>query len=142
MRKLFLLPLLLLSMLLASAQASWRIKLNDKTVLLASKENEAANTKKIMPAAWNKNKGCLEIIYKDDKSEKDWYRSFFIGDDSGNDLIRKDSVNKLEISTKTLKKALNGKKKIIIYTAAVPSDPELAARVRIRRVHLCTLELP
>ena len=28
-----------------------------------------------------------------------------------------------------------------VYTWALPTDPELAARIRIRRVHLCTLKL-
>jgi hypothetical protein len=30
---------------------------------------------------------------------------------------------------------------IKIYTWALPKDPKEAARVRIRRVHLCTIEL-
>ena len=32
-------------------------------------------------------------------------------------------------------------RKLKIYTVAIPSDPAKAAAVRVRRVHICTIEL-
>lgn len=120
---------------------SWQIKWNKKLLLDASKENESANTKKIKKAELDKNY-CLEIIYKeaDPKNKKEWTRSFHFFGDSENELLRKDSTWNVNIPAAELKKLLGDQRKIRIYTIAIPTDPDLAARVRVRRVHLCTLE--
>jgi hypothetical protein len=141
MKILLLTPIAFLTVLFVSAQDSWRIKLNNKTVLLSSREDEQANTKKIKAAAWRKN-GYLQVVYKDPDAAEDSYRTLIISDEADNELVRQDSVNSLKIPIRTLKKALGGNRKIQIFTTVLPSDPELAARVRVRRVHLCTLELP
>ena len=141
MKRLLLTSLIFLTVLLVSAQDSWRIKVNNKTVLHASREDEEANTRKINQAAWKKN-GYLQILYKDPDAAADSYRTLIISDENDNELVRQDSVNSLKIPIRTLKKALGSNRKIQIFTTVLPSDPELVARVRVRRVHLCTLELP
>jgi len=121
---------------------SWKIKWNKKTILESSKENEAANTKKIKQAELKKNYS-LEISYKesDTQKEKAWKRSFIFFDEADKELLRKDNTRSTKLTAAELKKLFGDKKKIKIYTIAIPSDPDLAARVRVRRVHLCTLEL-
>lgn len=141
MKRLLLTSLAFLTALIISAQDSWRIKLNNKTVLHSSREDVETNTEKIKASAWRKN-GYLQILYKDPDAAKDSYRTIIISDETDNELVRQDSVNSLKIPIRTLKKALGGNRKIQIFTTVLPSDPELAARVRVRRVHLCTLELP
>ncbi|MEI9807120.1 MAG: hypothetical protein WDO16_04095 [Bacteroidota bacterium] len=143
MKKIFLLLSLICTYMLSQAQSdSWKIKWNKKTILQAGKEDETANTKKIKRADLSK-KYCLEISYQeaDPAKEKEWTRSFLIYGDSDNDVLRKDSTRSIQVTAAELKKLFGDQKKIRIYTIAIPSDPDLAARVRVRRVHLCTLEL-
>lgn len=121
---------------------SWTIKWNKKVLLQTSEENETANTRKIKKADLSK-KYCLEIIYKesDPAKEKEWKRSFLFFGNTDNEVLRKDSTLNIKIPAAELKKLFSNQKKIRIYTMAIPTDPDLAARVRVRRVHLCTLEL-
>jgi hypothetical protein len=45
------------------------------------------------------------------------------------------------ISGKELKELFTNRKKIVLYFAAIPKDPNLAAIVRIGRVQVCTVQL-
>ncbi len=119
---------------------SWKITWNKKIILHSSTSNEAANVRKIKSADLNKNY-ILQISYKeaDVKKEKDWIRSFTFFDETDNEITRKDSTRKVKIAAAELKKMFGDKKMVKIYTVAIPSDPNLAARVRVRRLHLCTL---
>lgn len=141
MKYIYIVTALLLSSLFLPAQGSWKVLLNNKVLLSTGREDEKANTKKITATEWKKN-GYLKVCYEDVKAEKEWCRSFFFNDENDNELIRKDSVTRIKIPIAALKKAFAGRKKIQVFTVSVPTDPDLAARARIRRVHLCTLELP
>jgi hypothetical protein len=146
MKKTFLLLSLGLTYMLLHAQNaqpdSWKIKWNKKVILETSKSDEAANIRKIKSADLKKNY-VLEISYResDAKKEKQWNRSFMFFDENDQELSRKDNTRNVKITAAELKKLFGDKKKIKIYTIAVPTDPDLAARVRVRRMHLCTLEL-
>jgi hypothetical protein len=148
MKKFFFIITLAFSWLFSQAQPqtlqadSWKIKWNKKTILETGKENEAINTKKIKKDDLKK-KCVLEITYKeaDKEKEKQWTRSLLFFDEKDNQLLKKDSTHSVTINGADLKKLFGDKKKIKIYTIAIPTDPGLAARVRVRRVHLCTLEL-
>ena len=132
----------LITMSLFAQTDSWKIKWNKKIILETSKEDETANTQKINLA--DRGKACfLEISYKeaDPKSVKALRRSFLLFDENDKQLLKKDSTRSATISAAELKKLFGDKTKIKIYTVAIPTDPRLAARVRVRRVHLCTLEL-
>jgi hypothetical protein len=48
----------------ASAEDSWKISLNKKTILTSSQSNELTNIKKISSADWKKN-GYLEVSFKE-----------------------------------------------------------------------------
>jgi hypothetical protein len=139
MKKILLITALLVGTIFVQAQTGWKIKVNSKLLLSASKEDEEKNTKKINAAEWKKN-GSLEIVYSESDPKK-YKRSILFVDENDNELIRKDNTNHAKISISALKNKFSGKAKIRIFTIAIPADPELAARVRVRRVHLCTLEL-
>jgi hypothetical protein len=117
---------------------SWKIKLNNKLLLATSKEDEKANSKKITSAEWRMN-GYLEISYTESDPAM-WKRSFLFYDEQDNQLISKEGVTYFKTSIANLHKAFAGKKEIRIYTTVSPRDPNIA--IRIRRVHLCTLQLP
>jgi len=122
----------------APKKDSWKIKLNNKVLLATSRENEKANTKKITSAELKKN-GYLEISFKE-SIPNTWKRSFLFFDKKDNQLLAIDSVTYTKIQMATLRKLFGVQKEIIIYTTVAPLDPNIA--IRIRRVHLCTLQLP
>lgn len=120
----------------------WEIKWNDKAILTASAEDESRNTVSINRKELSKDHGLGIIYYEPDKDkEKEWDRSFILFGDKDEELMRKEKTRDVKIPGAELKKAFAGESKIRIYTIAIPTDPELAARVRVRRVHLCTIEL-
>ena len=123
-------------------QDNWKIKWNKKVILNATTENETKNIKKLKKAELSK-RYSLEINYKesDPAKEKAWNRSFLFFGDNDNELLRKESVRNVTLTAAELKRLFGDQKKIRIYTMAIPTDPDLAARVRVRRIHLCTLEL-
>jgi hypothetical protein len=125
--------------MLAHSQDSWKIKLNDTLSLNTNQENEIKNIKKISAAEWKKN-GYLEINYKESEPNNKWKRSFLFFDKEDNQLLTKNNITSLRIPVALLRKLFAGKKEIRIYTIVSPTDPNMA--VRIRRVHLCTLQLP
>ncbi len=138
MKRIFILLGFILTTFTASAQSdSWIITINNKTIINTNNEDEKKNTKKVKPEEWKKN-GFLEIRYKE-ANPNTWWRSFLFYDKDDNELARKDSVLNYKINLKDLIKKFPGKKEIRIYTTISPKDPNMA--IRIRRVHLCTLQL-
>ena len=120
------------------AQDSWTVKLNNKLLLTATKEDTLANTKKVSQLEWRKS-GYLEVIYKEAEPGP-WMRSFLFYDENDNQLLNKDSVTYTKIANATLRKLFAGKKKMVIYVVIAPKNPMIM--IRIRRMHLCTLLLP
>lgn len=123
------------TMIADAQEASWKIKLNNKTLLATSKENEEKNI--IKAEEWKKD-GYVEISFTEAEPDT-WWRSFLFYDEYDTEIIRKDSILTYRLFVKHLIKKFAGKKQIRIYTTVSPKDPNLG--VRIRRVHLCTLRL-
>jgi hypothetical protein len=141
MKRIYWILVFIFTTMFANSQDSWKIKLNSKVVLAATAEDEAKNTRKIKRTELN-TKGSLEVLYKASKPNTEWIRSLMFYGETDNEVFRKDSVTgTTKIKLVTLKEMFGTEKKIRIYTISIPSDPNLAARVRVRRVHLCTLEL-
>jgi hypothetical protein len=135
---LFLTGILFTTLFVHAQKGSWVIRLNNKTILSARQEDVVKNVRTIKAAEWKKS-GQFEIAFKEDDKDM-WIRSFQFTDEQDNDLLRKDSTVHVRIPLAELRKLLAGKKQLIIYTTISPTDPNLA--IRIRRVHLCTLQLP
>ncbi len=119
------------------AQDSWKVTHNGKVRQTTSKENEAKNVISIK-ASDLKKPGTLSIAYTDKDPEAGWERTITLFDTQDAELeTRKGAIVKVQ-NSRLLALSKNSKT-IKVYTWAMPTDPELAARVRIRRVHLCTL---
>lgn len=118
----------------------WTVSWNKKVILLSHASDETANTRTIKRSDLKKNYQ-LELTYKegDPKMDKEWKRSIMVFDENDKELLRKDSTWYIKIKADELKKLFGDKKRLNIYTVATPVDPDLAARVRVRRVHLCSL---
>jgi ligand-binding SRPBCC domain-containing protein len=137
MKILFYLLSFILTAPVMHAQESWKITLNNKTVLSTSNPDETLNTKKIKSTEWKKN-GFLEISYIE-TPPSNWLHSIQFDDETGNQLLSKDSVY-AKIPVATIRKLMAGKKQLKIYMVVSPSNPE--SMVPSRRHHLCTLKLP
>lgn len=136
--------LLFISMVMASfafGQDSWKVVLNKKQLLKANTESETVNSKKVNRSLF-KQPSYLEITYTQKQVTAGWTRSLLFFDENDTELYRKDKVKgTMKISNSILLKLFSTKKNIKIYTISTPTDPSIAATVRIRRVHLCTIDL-
>jgi hypothetical protein len=148
MKKILLLITLCFGWLLSYGQPqslqadSWKIKWHKRTIVETGKEDEMVNKKTVKKGELD-NDYCLEITYKESspQKEKEWKRSFLLFDENDNELIRKDSTRNVLIPASELKTLFGDKTKIRIYTVTLPTDPNMAASIRVRRVHLATIEL-
>lgn len=123
----------------AVAQNSWKVLLNDETVLSSSAENEEKNFVLIKKADL-KNKKDFSLLYAEKNNKKNWQRVIALYDENDQELFQQEGT-KLKMPTASLQSYFKKAKKIRIYTWALPTDPKLKAAIRIRRVHLCTLIL-
>jgi len=82
----------------------------------------------------------LTIAYYDEDPSL-YIRSIMITNAEGNTVFRKESVTQLTISAKEFAALWQNNTTLEIQTFGMPSDPELAARVRLRPRHLCTFVL-
>lgn len=124
--------------LLRAQTGQWTIRLHNKVLLSTRLEDPVKNRVSLASKEWNKD-GSFEIVFRED-NKNEWYRSFLFYSETDEEILRKDSSSRIQISVAELRKTVAGHKKVIIYTTITPRDPSLA--IRIRRVHLCTLQLP
>jgi hypothetical protein len=123
----------------ALAQASWKISLDNKTVLKASLEDEAKNIVRIKASNLKQKRDFIACYTEQDK-KKDWERTIIVFDEKDREL-RQQKGTTLKVKTSTLRSWFKESKQLKIYTWALPIDPKLKAAIRVRRVHLCTLVL-
>lgn len=131
---------LLLSSAPFSQENKWQIKLHNKTILNTSKENPGKNITKVKENLWKKT-GFLEINFIDTDNDPEWYRSFIFTDKNDEELLKLDSVSTTKVPLTQLRQLFRGKKEIFVYTIKMPKDPNVAMTVRLRRVHLITLQV-
>ena len=122
---------------------SWSIQHNKRKVFSASEENVQKN---ILPVKRSDLKSTYSFIvsYSEMKAtarRNTWIRTIGIYNEADKELYRKDTDTVKLPDTQLKKMLLENNNTIKIYTWALPKDPKEAARVRIRRVHLCTIEL-
>ena len=118
----------------ASAQERWTVELNSKTLLTAKTEDTAANTIGVNDL----KKGSLIVTYVPGQVEGQRKRKLMVYDAGDNELYSKENLS-LVIPVKTLKKWRKTSSRIKIYT--IPVLGESGAMVRLRRIHLCTIQL-
>jgi hypothetical protein len=119
---------------------SWKIKLHKKLILSTGVESETKNVRKVKADDWKKT-GFLEINFTEADPNPEWYRSYIFTDKDDAELLRIDSVTNPKIALTQLRQLFRTKTQIRILTLITPRDPNVAMTVRLRRVHLCTLQI-
>jgi len=119
-----------------------QIKHDKQVIFSATNEDEQKNIVTLSSSGFHKN-SCYHIFYNEENtvsSKGKWIRTIAFYDEKDNELLKKQTAN-LKIEDAELNKLLLANKTIKIYTWSLPKDPAEAARIRIRRVHLCTIVL-
>lgn len=130
--------LLLLTTCSAGAQMTgWTVAHNQKVVLTASVESEQKNVVTLTKGALKK-KGSLCICIAERGAPKDWQRIIGVFDEGDKELLQQKS-DTLSLSNIQVSRLFQKTGKVKVATWLLPLDPKLAAAVRVRRVHLCTL---
>jgi hypothetical protein len=122
---------------------SWLIYHNNRIILTGYNFSDEKKNIAMIKSNSLDSSGSLIVEYSEMNtvsSRGNWIRIIEIVDKHNNILYKKDSTQHLEINNRSLKKLSEGRRKLKIYTWAHPGK-ESGIRVRIRRVHLCTLEL-
>ena len=123
----------------ASAQASWKLKLDNKVLLSATEESMEKNVVKMTGLALKKAK-VVTLHYGEVGESKDWQRTIMLYSPE-DEALKTFKGNRFSLPAAALQKLFAQSKTIHVYTMSLPKDPKLAATVRVRRVHLCTLVL-
>jgi hypothetical protein len=147
MKKLFVLCTLLMTAVIAfaqkgaaSAEASWKVSLGKKVLLRATAEDESANVITIKRSDLKK-KGNFVLSYTPGSDERTrWNRTITVYGANDTEL-QQHKGNTVTLSNSALAQLVKGKEQITVYTMAIPSDKKKAALVRIRRVHLVTINV-
>jgi hypothetical protein len=149
MKKILLLLLLISVTHMVKAQLPWKVKLGSKYVLQTTEEDEEKNILVIKNSKIG-TKNNLTLSYKIPADEKEWVRTVMFDDMNGSTIAENSSLSVAKkgtstisyfIANKQLSLLLNKYKKITVYVTSIPSDPEKAAMVRVRKVHVCTISL-
>jgi hypothetical protein len=132
MKKILLLLIASLALSTTYSQDRWTIQLNSQTLLTAKKEDTTANLISITDI----KKGSLIITYASGKADSKWGRRLAIYDVTDNELYAKEAFS-ITIPAATLKKWKAIHSQIKVYTWPISKDPRI--KLKVRRVHLCTI---
>lgn len=121
--------------LAAQAQTAerWTVALNSKALLNANTEDTTANTVTVNDL----KKGSLMVTYVPGQVEGQRKRRLMICDAGDNELYSREALS-IVVPVATLKKWKQASPQLKIYT--IPVLGEAGAAVRLRRVHLCTIQ--
>jgi hypothetical protein len=123
----------------ALAQDSWKVVHNGKQKLAASAEKPDGNVVTVNRADLSRT-GTFVIKYNEAEPQTGWTRTITMVD-KGETELHTHTGNLFTISNANLKKLFASVNTIYVYSWSLPNDPELAARIRVRRVHLSTIKL-
>lgn len=134
MKIIFLLTATLFFSIATMAQDRWTVQLNSKTLLTANEENTTKNVVK----SGDLKKGSLIVTYYPGKVENERKRRIMIFDSNDQELYSKEA-HSIVVPVANLKKWRLTSPQISVYT--IPVLGEEGANVRLRRVHLATINL-
>lgn len=90
-----------------------------------------------------KNTDLINIKFYSDNANKGWRRTFYIDDESNNN-IKKIEMDKqsgsVTFSASVLAAGKEKKQAFSVYTTSLPTDKAMAARIRVRRMFICKIE--
>jgi len=119
------------------AKPYWEISLGKQSALKSREENKENNQ---VVLTKDKLQQSLTIAYYDEDPSL-YIRTIMIMNAEGNTIFRKENATQVTISAKEFAALWQNNTTLEIQTFGIPSDPDLAARVRIRPRHLCTFVL-
>lgn len=134
MKSIFLLVATLVFTFTCMAQDRWTVQVNSKTLLTANEENTTKNVVK----SGELKKGSLIVTYYPGKVENERKRRIMIFDNNDQELYSKEA-HSIVVPVADLKKWRLTSPQISVYT--IPVLGEEGANVRLRRVHLATINL-
>jgi hypothetical protein len=124
----------------AASEASWKVSLGKKVLLKATGEDENANVITLRRADLKK-KASFTLSYVPESGQSaGWNRTITVYGANDTEL-QQHKGNKLTLSNYALAQLVKGKDQVKIYTMAIPSDKRKAALVRVRRMHLVTINI-
>lgn len=137
MNKFLIITLMALLPVLGFSQQSWDVTFAKKTLLKKAAENPVKNTVSVSRTSLiAKNKFILKL----NNADTAYNITIEATDENGSGQQNWECTGKpLTISGADLKKLFTGRSKIKFQYMAIPKDPALAAVVRIRPVHICTV---
>ena len=119
----------------STAQERWTVVLNSKALLAANTEDSVNNVVTLNDL----KKGTLVVTYTPGKVQSGLSRRIAVYDAMDNELYSKEALS-IVIPVANLKKwQRDTLSPIKIYTWPVSKDP--AIKLKVRRVHLCTINL-
>lgn len=121
------------------SQDSWKVKYGNTVLLQTATENAEKNVRSLTKAQFTKQLP-LTVSISDKSLEKGWKRYITVTGDN-QELIRKEGQT-FTVSPTQLREWLKQYKSLVFATHALPTDPDLASRIRVRNVHLFTLKQP
>ena len=137
----FLCAFVTLTLIKASANDSCKILFNKQIVFKGEVDRETSVAS--IKAKKFTNKDCITIIYNSENTNRGWSRTFYInGPDEKN--LKTISIGKqsgsVGVKATVLNEMKTKKEPIFIYTTSLPTDKEMAARIRVRRMLICKIE--
>ena len=126
---------------MAQKYDSWEIFHNRREVASFNLKKETEDEKKVL--LLNRaleEPGFFIITYTPASEYADWTRNFVICDSTGKEIRKFDNLgSQLKMLNDDIARLIGDRQKIKIYSWAIPSDPKLAASIRVRRILLCTI---
>ncbi|RYY92044.1 MAG: hypothetical protein EOO11_21835 [Chitinophagaceae bacterium] len=119
------------------AEASWTVRIGSKTVLRSNAEDPARNVVTVKRSRL-REKGDFVLTYMPAAPQPGWERTISVLTGSDQEL-QVHKGNRMRLSGNAFAKLAKGQTELHIYTIALPTDPAIRARVRVRRVHLATI---
>ena len=120
-----------------NAQYKWCVSMLGKTKLKNVEENREGNMVMVTTAELNKP-GWFEIKFN--KYDTAMRRTVFVNDSSGSGMQSWEEVKKnWRISTYVLKKLIEQGGILRVYFTEIPRDINKAMLVKVRPMHLCTI---
>lgn len=119
------------------AKPYWQISLGKQSVLKSRQESKESN--QVVLTKDQLQQPVTIAFYDDDPSL--YIRTIMIMNAEGNTIFRKENTTQVTLSAKEFAALWQNNKTLEVQSFGIPSDPDLAARVRIRPQHLCTFVL-
>jgi len=116
------------------AQDSWKLYLGKQELASGKVSDENESTVRLKAGS-----DQLLVAYMAEDRAPDQTRHFAFFDEKGTELLSKAGGSRAKFELATITSLLEKYDHISLYSWSIPNDPELAARVRVRRVLLCHL---